>query len=260
MWDISAVNWAQILIDIGKTLLISIITAIFAFIFTKKTWKKLTFSEKLKNYGFLQTVTVNDLSEKEKKQIYNKAKEICFIYITANKFLQDEKNKKLIKRALNRGCLIKFLLASPEGEQINDIQNLEALVGFNNRVLGDKANVRKNDIRCESVQVHDIINKINDVSETKINVKYFSSEYRLPMTLAKFDKKDGGEVVKAWLKITLPPYKSEKNFILRGIDDESLDTNSKTNFVKMMEQHYDSIWENSVEWKKEWSEKFNKID
>jgi hypothetical protein len=71
-----------------------------------------------------------------------------------------------------------------------------------------------------------------------MDIRFFSTEYRLPYVIAHYP--DGSE--KAWLTMTLPPYKSTKSFVLRGRLDKDAVYSSEVNFVEMMETNFDTIW------------------
>ena len=72
-----------------------------------------------------------------------------------------------------------------------------------------------------------------------MKIKYYNSEYRLPFVIAQYE--DGSR--RAWLTMTLPPYKSTKSFILRGEIAVNSTYSSDINFVEMMETNFDTIWE-----------------
>ena len=87
-----------------------------------------------------------------------------------------------------------------------------------------------------SAEIFDLINKYQKFG---MEIRFYSSEYRLPYVLAYY--KDGS--IKAWLTMTLPPYKSTKAFVLRGEKKKELIYDDETNFVDMMETNFDVIWE-----------------
>lgn len=72
-----------------------------------------------------------------------------------------------------------------------------------------------------------------------MEIRFYSSEYRLPYVLAYY----GNGNIKAWLTMTLPPYKSTKSFVLRGEKKKELIYDNETNFIDMMETNFDIIWE-----------------
>lgn len=229
----------DVLGSIIATLITAAITGIVAWLIIKGNYKKLTFASKMKKFGFLQTVSVNEISEHEKRMIYFHSNEIKIIYVSGNSFFK--KNEHYLREALARNVNIKILLAKPNNAFLTDIERMEK-----NR------NIREENtfISDETYKIHDFIEEINKEYKNKIQVKYFSSEYRLPMIIAKKYEED--EITTSgWLTVTLPPYKSKKHFILRGRykdDEEILESNEELNFIYMMDIHFDSIWNVAKEW------------
>ena len=233
------INWVESLVNIGEALVVALVTSGLALFFTKKYFKQITFANKMKKYGFSTSVTTNDISSKEYKMIFEKATTIRIMYVSANSFFKNRERIRQITHALERGAEVKILLARKDNVFLKDIVNLEVEAG--NRACNTR-------IDSETDHVHDILSKIQrEVPGAKLEVRYYSTEYRLPMTIAEFSDKKS-DYAMSWLNITLPPYKSSKKFLLRGREDFDFDHTDDGNLVLMMMKHFDSVWELSKRW------------
>ena len=232
-------DWTQSLVSICEGLIVALITSGIAILFTKKYFKQILFANKMKKYGFSTSVTTNDISSREYKMMFEKASSIRIMYVSANGFFKNPQHIRQIEQALARGTNIKILLARKNNVFLKDIVNLEV----------DSANRSpESSIDEETDRVHEILSKMQEKSfGANLEVRYYSSEYRLPMTIAEFPGKKSDYAL-SWLNITLPPYKSEKKFLLRGREEFDYDDADDGNLVLMMIKHFDSVWERSKCW------------
>lgn len=223
------INWGDALTDIVSSLIVTLITAGVGALFIKHYLARITFSNKMKEMGFSNTST-NKQSQKEISQMCDKAKEIKIIYVSGFHFMNI--NKHHLERALKRGATVKFLCAHPDSVFLKDIENMEY---FQRDLQGKRLREKESKIGTE---VMDMIEKYRD---TKLEMRFYSSEYRLPFILAYYPD----ESVKAWLTVTLPPYKSSKSFLLRGEKKKNPIPDDEFNFIDMMETNFDMIWEHA---------------
>lgn len=221
------IDWGDALTSIISSLIVTLITALVGVVFMKRYLSKLNFSNKMKELGFVNTST-NKQSQLEIKQMCDKAKEIKIINVSGFHYLNA--NEVNLKKALERGVKIKFLCSDPQSVFLRDIENMEY-----HQIDSSGKRMRDKDKKI-SAEIFDLINKYQKFG---MEIRFYSSEYRLPYVLAYY--KDGS--IKAWLTMTLPPYKSTKAFVLRGEKKKELIYDDETNFVDMMETNFDVIWE-----------------
>ena len=239
------------IVNICEGLIIAIITATVGYFFTKKYFSQIAFAKKMKNYGFLSSVTTNDIKDREYRRIFDEASLIRIIYVSGRGFFEDPEHIRGIKRALDRGAEVRILVARKDNVFLRDIVDLEVNSGI--RKAGTN-------IDSETDEVHSKLSQIlKDMPGSRLQVKYYSSEYRLPMIIAEFkDKKQ--DYALSWLYITLPPYKSQTKFLLRGQEDFDSDDIGEGNLVLMMIKHFDSVWESAKFWEESapiyWDERY----
>lgn len=153
----------------------------------------------------------------------------------------------MIGKALERGAEIKVLLARKDNPFLKDIARLE------NRDAGDT-------IDAETDEVHEIIESINKNASKKMNVRYFSSEYRLPVVIATFGENSENPKTRVWLNVTLPPAKAREHLLFRIKYSEDELKEGNENFACMARDYFDSIWENGKTWEETapvyWNEKY----
>lgn len=221
------IDWSSALTDIVSSLIVTLITAVVGAIFIRRYLAQITFSNKMKENGFVNSST-NKQSQKEIKKMCKEATEIKIIYVSGFHFLNI--NEQHLRSALDRGTSIKFLCGHPDSIFLKDIENMEY---YQRDSQGKRLREKDKKIGDE---VMAIMEKYRD---TKLEIKFYSSEYRLPYILAYYP--DGS--VKAWLTVTLPPYKSIKSFVLRGEKKDEQIYDDDINFIDMMETNFDVIWE-----------------
>lgn len=225
-------NLAEYGMDILKGIIIAVITAGVAKLFTDRYLKKYKFVKRLVKHGFECFASDKNISEREYKKIFSNVDTIKLLFVTGIGFFTKESHQRMIKEALKRGAKIQILLARKNNQFLKDIYQLEC--NNFNRSFDD-------DLNLEVETVHNILESINKESDNKIEVRYYSTEYRLPLVIASFKKKNK-EITKAWLNITLPPEKASKHLLLE-MKYESDDLQDKDeNFIGIVVAHFDSIW------------------
>lgn len=234
---------SEIIVSVISSVFTAAITGFVAWLIIKGNYRKINFANKMKDFGFLQTVSVAEVSSSEKRQIYLNSDEIKFIYVSGNGYFKN--NISNLRKALAKGTEIKVLLARPNNQFLTDIETIEKNNGIRSM---------ETFINSEVYDIHMLIENINkDFPNNPIQVRYFSSEYRLPLMITKKKINEESMLTKGWLTVTLPPYKSTKHFVLRGkyIDnEEEPNSNNEINFIYMMDQHFDAIWDVSLSWEK----------
>lgn len=130
---------------------------------------------------------------------------------------------------------IRFLCATPNSQFLVDIEKLE---------------IRKGLRKPNQITISDEIGEIialysRYLKNGCMELRFYTSEYRLPFMLAHRKEKNKN-ITQAWLTITLPPYKAIRNFVLSGerIFGETAEIDeAEINFVQMMEEHFEYVWE-----------------
>lgn len=220
------IDWGSALTDIMSSLIVTLVTAVVGALFIQRYLTQITFSNKMKDQGFVNTST-NKQSQKEISRMCKKASEIKMVYVSGFHFLNI--NEHHLRTALDRGAKVKVLCSHPDSVFLKDIENME----YHHRDSQGRR-LREKDKKI-STEVKEIIDKYQD---SGLEIKFYSSEYRLPFILASYP--DGS--VKAWLTVTLPPYKSTKSFVLRGEKKGDHIYDDEINFIDMMETHFDVVW------------------
>lgn len=221
--------WENFGIDILKTVTVMAIGGFVAWIFTKKYLNKVLFARKMQNFGFRGIVKESRIPDRELDKIFKSANSIKILFVTGINFLT-KFNTSLTSFAQS-GKSVKILLCNPQSDLILDIEILE----------------RSKKLRVDE-KVKEELKQINDSFNGKagIEIRYYRSEYRLPLVIADFGSKK-----QAWLCVTLMPNKSTRSFYLCGEkkynssmkeseDETSLD------FIDIMEEHFDNVWQNAT--------------
>lgn len=227
----------------------------------KKYFKMIKFAKDLSKVG-LTSANLKNLDCWEKRDIHKTSKVIRIINVVGRNTM-NELHEYLIKAA-NNGAVIQFLMCDPHSKFIEDIENLER-----------KKKIRKDNENIEDETI-DFIRKYTDV---KMEIRFYSSQYRLPYVLSynydcidgKIEKKNvlkrvlnaiwktsDERCIKAWMTMSLPPYKTTKKFILRGEYKFDQPKEEDVNMVEMMHENFESIWENGSMKYEEWREKNKK--
>lgn len=225
------IDWSAALTDAVSNLIVAGLTALFGLFFVKRYVRQLNFSNKMQQLGFVNTSTTKQ-SKAEIAKMCQTAQEIKLINVSGFHYLNA--NEDLLKRALQRGVKIKFLCCHPTSRFLTDIERMEYF-----QVDSSGKRMREAD-QPISREIYDLIEKYRAFG---LEMRFYSTEYRLPYVLAYYA--DG--TVKAWLTMTLPPYKSTKSFVLRGEKKGDQLYDEDANFIDMMETNFDTIWEHSTQ-------------
>lgn len=255
----------------------TIIAGGFALFVIDKMTSYIRISKKMESYGFKGTASKKGFSKTDIKKMCKDTERLDIIFVSGYGFFSA--NKTPLKKAMDKGMHIRFLCAQVYNHFLTDIENLE--VEQKNRKSGTKISEEIREIVNEYESyildinvVEQYLNKIKQLEqldieqgylengkdikkeieklckqleyykrEKKMEIRYYSTEYRLPFILSQSKPSKGKITTKAWLNITLPPYKSVENFMLTGerVDDINKDEGD-FNFIEMMEEHFESIW------------------
>lgn len=225
--DLTTITLTTIISETISGLIVGLILAITGYIFLDRNAQRISFAEKMSLYGFTN-FSLERQSPREIARMCNQASLIKIINVSGFHFLNA--NRPYITEALNRGCEVRFLCARPDSRFLRDIEIME-----NNTF--DSSGKR---LRELSSHIGDEVCELTkEYKALGMKVRYYSSEYRLPFVLAYYP--DGSK--KAWLTMTLPPYKSTHSFVLRGDEEAGRIYSSEINFMEMMETNFDAIWE-----------------
>ena len=215
------IDIGAILTEVVSGLILATVTAAVGALFVNKYSARIRFSMQMKNLGF-EGSSIQKQSRSELIDMCENAVEIKIINVSGFHYLND--NEIYLKRALAHGARIKFLCADPSSIFLEDIERMES------------SNYQRSADSKISTEILDLIEKYKS---SGIEIRFFSTEYRLPYILAYY--RDGS--IRAWLTVTLPPYKSTESFILRGVKPKSAEPETG-GFVDMMETNFDIIWKN----------------
>lgn len=236
MFDLSQVNFASLIYEIIKALIITGTTALITYLICKHYAKYIKFAKQMKFYGFEHSVVIEQINY---KKIFTKADTIKMMYVSAYGFFNDLEKIMLIENAAQRGAKMQFLFAKKNTCFIDDIEAIEQKYGIRakDKRINDEADV-------VNLKLKEIIKKY---PQAKIEIRYFSSEFRLPMVIADFKTKNGFKT-NGYLNITFPPARSQDHILLSGTALENeLEDKSNKNIVKIMNDHFNSVWEVSSE-------------
>lgn len=219
-------NWYAIIETFIADFSVAVLTALVGAIFLNRYLQKINFSRKLNRLGF-ENASVNKQSRAEIRQMFKQASTIKMIFVSGIHFLKQ--NEDYIRSALDRGALVQVLVARPGSNLLKDIENMEYHTFFKGKRIREK-DKKIND------ELLDIIKTFED---TSLQIRFYDTEYRLPFTLAYFPDQSA----KAWLTMSLPPYKSTESFVMRGKKEDSSSESMDLHFIEMMETHFDTIWD-----------------
>lgn len=221
--------WQILGVNVASSLVVSLVTATCVFLFQKKYYSKLNFSRKLHTIGFSEAVN-SSISQFEWKKLFQNNDIIKIMYVSGNYLMKHI--KPFIDEALQRGAEIQFLCADPDSTFTQDVEKIEIKGGQ----------------REDGKRVFDEIQEIlNLYKESGMQIKFYSTEYRMPLIIGENKEK---ETLQLFLTVTLPPYKSKRNIILRGkasLKDMAEQNESKAFFPEMMLMHFDTVWSLSRE-------------
>ena len=220
-----SISWTIIIQDIISGIIASIIVAVFGYIFLQHYSSKLNFSKKMESYGISSSSTKAQ-TQKEIAEMLNNAKEIKIMFISGINYLKKHSDR-LKEFAEKPGRSVKILLANENSPLLTDIEDLEMSIG--EREVG--------------THIASELDKVDGYfASSNVQIARYNTEYRLPYVIAIYP--DGTE--KAWLTVTLPPYRSrvDKSFVLRGVKKKgAADTSDEFDFLYQLNLNFDTIWE-----------------
>lgn len=228
-------DWNKIVESVLSALLASGIIGGFGYLITKKITRDFRIAKEMKSYGINGVVAMKKHTRLEVKNLCKNAERLDLLFISGKGFFLE--NENTLKTAMDRGMNIRFLCSQVGANFLSDLEQLEL----------------RNESRKPGTTISDEIRMISKiyrdyVKEGKMEIRYYSTEYRLPFMLV-YKKKKNVRTTKAFLRVTLPPYNWEKNFVLVGErstirKDRFFKTNEgEFNLIAMMEGHFDCVWE-----------------
>ena len=231
-----SLNWQHIAESIISTLFISSIVSGFGYLVTKRITRDLRISKEMKSYGFKGVVAMKTHTSREIMDLCDNADRLDLFFISGSQFFSN--NEYILKLAMDRGMKIRFLCSQVDTVFLSDLERLE----------------ERNRQRNSGSKISDEIEKVLELYDEylkngKMEIRFYSTEYRLPFMLV-YKKKNKNNVmtIKAFLRVTLPPYNWKSNFALIGerkITEEtesSKSNGSEVDFILMMENHFNCVW------------------
>ena len=231
-----SLNWQHIAESIISTLFISSIVSGFGYLVTKRITRDLRISKEMKSYGFKGVVAMKTHTSREIMDLCENAERLDLLFISGSQFFSN--NEYILKLAMDRGMKIRFLCSQVDTVFLSDLERLE-----------ERTKQRKS-----GSKISDEIEKVLELYDEylkngKMEIRFYSTEYRLPFMLVyKKKNKNNLMTIKAFLRVTLPPYNWKSNFALIGerkITEEtesSKSDGSEVDFILMMENHFNCVW------------------
>ena len=231
-----SLNWQHIAESIISTLFISSIVSGFGYLVTKRITRDLRISKEMKSYGFKGVVAMKTHTSREIMDLCDNADRLDLFFISGGQFFSN--NEYILKLAMDRGMKIRFLCSQVDTVFLSDLERLE-----------ERTKQRKS-----GSKISDEIEKVLELYDEylkngKMEIRFYSTEYRLPFMLVyKKKNKNNLMTIKAFLRVTLPPYNWKSNFALIGerkITEEtesSKSDGSEVDFILMMENHFNCVW------------------
>lgn len=228
-----SLDWKGIVEGTLSNLIPTAIAGLIGYLLVNQMAKYIRISQKMKSYGFKAVETMKNQTVRDMERLCQGVYRLDMIYVSGYGFFKN--NEIPLKEAMDRGMEIRFLCARKGSEFLSSIENLEVQKGLRSIQAGS--------ISDEIQEILDLY--IDYLRSGKMKIRFYSSEYRLPFILShSFDRKNR-RVTKAWLTITLPPYKAVRNFVLSGErhhDEPEEFDDVELNFIEMMEEHFDYVW------------------
>lgn len=220
------IDWGVVLENIISGVVVAAAVGAGGWLFTKKYVAGIKFSREMRSYGFEQ-VSLKKQSRREVEEMCRRAERIKMIYVSGPRYFAI--HDKALREAMKNGVEIQVLCAGTSGPFLSDIERMER------EMTADGAPLRGKD-QFISDEIETLAREYRD---TDMQLRFYSTEYRLPYVIAYY--KDGS--VRAWLTVTLPPYRSKDSFVLRGKREKGDGEEKKDlDFIKMMEENFDAIW------------------
>jgi hypothetical protein len=233
--------------ELISTSMLAFFTTIIAFYVTKKYSRQVKLAKKMKKHS-IDEIDVSQISYKDIRFIFNKAEKIQIIYVAGGGFVKANANFfQIAKRRKKRGekLKIEFVFSKKDSLFLREIQQMERMTGIRSE---------EQDINQDIDKVVNLLQPFSDLVEARC----FSTQYRLPVIIAKFKAKgkNGMEkvITRVWMQVTLPPDHSNLCIILKGakvteydskFDSYKTDDNEseEPNVVEMAENYFNTIWE-----------------
>lgn len=222
-----SIDWSTVIENIISGGTVTFAAGLCGWLFVKKYISQIRFSEKMRSYGFDQ-VSLKLQTRREVLEMCRKAEKIKIIYVSGARYLSIY--RKELREAMKNGVEIQVLCAAVSGPFLPDIERMERSMMFEGKSIREPNQF----IRDETEQI------VKDYKDTNMQFRFYSTEYRLPYVIAYY--KDGS--IRAWLTMSLPPYKSRYCFVLRGKRNSGkVSEAEELDFIEMMENNFDKIWE-----------------
>lgn len=229
-------DWTRIAESSLSSLVVALIIGGFTYLFKDKLLEQMRVSQEIKSYGFKGIAAMKTHSTREIMDLCENAERLDLLFISGSQFFSN--NEYILKLAMDRGMKIRFLCSQVDTVFLSDLERLE----------------ERNKQRNSGSKISDEIEKVLELYDEylkngKMEIRFYSTEYRLPFMLV-YKKKNKNNVmtIKAFLRVTLPPYNWKSNFALIGerkITEEtesSKSNGSEVDFILMMENHFNCVW------------------
>ncbi|MBQ4444284.1 MAG: hypothetical protein II896_06505 [Clostridia bacterium] len=221
-------------LDLVKSLLITVVSALIAFFFTKKYYSKVKFATGLKEIG-IQSFLTRYPKQQELEYMFLHSDVIKIMFVSGVSFFKTYRT--LIEKAVKLNKKVEILIATRETAFLAHIESLE--VSFGGR----------DECKKISDEIDEVMNKLEYLLKDEnycnnIEIRHFSDEYRLPMILCQtYGENNTLQKSDCLLYISLPPYSSRQAAILKLHSDSKQSTDKELDMIEMATAHFDKVWE-----------------
>lgn len=239
-------DWRKLLLDLMSDLLSAIVIGLFLGLVTKIMTDRL-FSiqinmKRMRDFG-IEQIGTGLSTEADCRHMFGHERplkryphELKLLFLTGNKFLAHFK-EQLIK-ALDEGCVISLLIASPEQENAEYLERCS--FRYNH---GDVDYIKE--IKTDSLKT---VSEIKQATKNPQNfkVRFYIDEYQNNVRIAKYYSSDNKVLSYYWINVQ-PLIKPaiDLSIALKGsiecyFDKENVD--NKNNLCAVSEQGFDLLW------------------
>lgn len=189
----------------------------------------------------------------EKKDLFLNSDEIKICAVCGKNFFSS--NKALFIKSLEKGTKIKLLVSNPYSVFLSEVtEHLDAI-----------HSIEHNQMNHQQQEIFDLITLIDEVnknSNTKIQISFFNTEYRVPFFLA-FQHENKEQIIKGWYNSIIPVRSPRQMIMFSGKIEESERENyiettfeneesiklkeNVRNFIFDLDVHFDYVWKKHYE-------------
>lgn len=232
-------RWISFFFDVGKGLAVAAVTALVAFVFTKRNFSKLMLASRIRSIG-VKTFRMDRPTDDAWARMFRDAEKVQILFVNGTTFFKNL--SKVIYKAALSGTKFEILIATKGSQFVYEIENMEKAARCRDKstYLEHEFNHLENEVFPKLLEK--LGNSKCPEARNNICIKHFDREYRLPLVLVypKEKRRADKMPVRGFLYLSLPPYQTRQfSTILELYADEVSDQD----MVYMVRKHFDAIWE-----------------